>query len=405
MGSWTQSDVFGRFRVGCMDRKSVLTCRGAAFGLTISTALLCASSAGFAQTSNSATQSLHIGILAPFSGPFEQLGRQVERGVNQAIDVYGPASGLSITVTTADDGCDEAGGRDAANRLIGAQVDVVIGGVCWRPALAARDVLNLQDVPFYASGVRHGGLTDDDLQGVLRINGRDDDQARYLANALLDGSLDELIGGSLRRRALVILYTDGSYGRTLAEGVRDIAGPAGLNVAMYEAFEPDEGIVQAAERAQAEDPGLVMVLAGQADSALMVSALRDELGDTPILAGDSVLTPEFPLLAGEGAEGVVFARPTAWRGEVRADDLALLEGDTPGALLGLVAPSIAATQVALAQAAGQGDGPYETVLGSLSFEENGDADLPSFQLWQWRSGTVWPLDAPVIAPVTETDPS
>lgn len=364
-------------------------------------AMLCASPNAFAQDSSQSSQALHIGILAPFSGPFEQLGRQVERGVALAAETYAQQAGLTITVTAADDACDEASGRDAANRLIGAQVDVVIGGVCWRPALAARDVLSLQDIPFYASGVRYGGLTDDEVPGLLRINGRDDAQGDFLASALSDGSLDELIGGSLRRRALVILYTEGSYGRTLAETVRDSANAAGLELAMYEAFEPDEGMVLAASRAQAEDPGLVMVLAGQADSALMVQALRDELPDTPILAGDSVLTPEFPLLAGEGAEGVVFARPTLWRGQVKADDLATLEGAEQGLLLGFVAPSIAATQIAFAQALGQDGPPYTTILGALNFDENGDVQLPSFQLWQWRAGAVWPLDAPII----EADPS
>lgn len=368
-------------------------------GLTM--AMLCASPTASAQDSSQSPQTLHIGILSPFSGPFEPLGRQVERGVVLAVEAYAERSGVSVTITNADDRCDEAGGRDAANQLLGAQVDVVVGGVCWRPALAARDVFALQGIPFYASGVRYGGLTDDEVAGVLRINGRDDEQGAFLAEALIDGALDELIGGSLRQRPLVILYTDGSYGRTLAEAVRESANDADLEVAMYEAFEPDEGMLVAASRAQAEDPGLVMVLAGQADSALMVSALRDELEDTPILAGDSVLTPEFPLLAGEGAEGVVFARPTVWRGHVKADDLAALEGEDVGSLLGLVAPSIAATQVALAHAQGQREAPYNTVLGALNFEANGDVLLPGFELWQWRSGTVWPLDSERI----EADPS
>jgi branched-chain amino acid transport system substrate-binding protein len=218
---------------------------------------------------------------------------------------------------------------------------------------------------------------------------------------LIEGALDDLIGGSLRARPLVILYTDGSYGRTLAESVRDQVADAGLVVAMYEAFEPDEGVLEAASRARAEDPGLVLVLAGQADSALMVSALRDALGETPILAGDSVLTPEFPLLADAGAEGVVFARPTVWRQHIAADDLAALEGDSPGALLGLVAPSMAATQIAFAQVLGQSEAPYDTVLGPLIFDEKGDLERPSFELWQWRAGTVWPLDRDPI----EADPS
>lgn len=389
------------YEVGCMDRRTVLTFSSAGVAALVATAMLCASPAALAQDRAADPGTLHIGILSPFSGPFEPLGRQVERGVVLAVETYARQAGLEVTVSAADDRCDEAGGRDAANQLLGAQVDVVIGGVCWRPALAARDVLSLQNIPFYASGVRYGELTEDGVPGVLRLNGRDDRQGAFLAEALINGALDGLVGGSLRTRPLVILYTDGSYGRTLAESVRELTADAGLEVAMYEAFEPDEGMLEAASRAQAENPGLVVVLAGQADSALMVAALRDELGETPILAGDSVLTPEFPLLAGAGAEGVVFARPTVWRQHVNGDDLTALEGENAGALLGLVTPSIAATQVALAQALGQADEPYDTILGPLTFDEKGDVRRPSFELWQWGADTVWPLDREPI----ESDPS
>jgi branched-chain amino acid transport system substrate-binding protein len=325
---------------------------------------------------------VRIGILGPLSGPFEPLGRQIERGVRLAL----AADGRSAEIILADDGCEEGQGRDAGNRLIGAQVDIVIGGVCWRPALAARDVLNAQGVPFLASGVRYPGLTEEGYADVLRVNGRDDGQAGVLADAVLSGALDSLVGGNATLRPIVLLYDEGSYGRPLAEETQAMLLSAGVSLALFEPFDAQSGLDRAAVRAQAEVPGLVIILAGQADTALMISALRSRMPGIAVLAGDSALTAEFPLLAGPAAEGVVFARPTEWRGR------AWLEGhegpDDP--LLGLVVTSLAATQVALAQIDGLG-APYPTVLGPLTFSEVGEADLPSFELWQWRDGLVWPF--------------
>ncbi len=334
------------------------------------------------------SEPVHIGILAPLSGPFEVLGRQVERGVALAIEQFG--EGAEVMVTAVDDGCEEGRGRDAANQLVGAQVDVVIGGVCWRPAVSARDVLTFAGIPFVSSGVRYQSFTDEADGPVYRLSGRDDDQARYLASAILDGTLDGAMGGPARNRPLVVFYTDGNYGRTLADGVEEALGEDGVTLALSEAFVPDADLDGLAGRAEAEGAGLVIVLAGQADSALLADALHQRLPEVPVLAGDSVMTSEFRLMAGEGVEGVVFARPTPWRTLVNEATLADLEGEDLGAMAGLVLPSIAATQAAFVMLEG-GEAPFDTVLGPIRFDAIGDANVPSFQLWQWRDGLIWPF--------------
>ena len=134
------------------------------------------------------------------------------------------------------------------------------------------------------------------------------------------------------------------------------------------------------------------MLAGQADSAFLADALRQALPQTPILAGDSVMTAEFALLAGDASQGVVFPRPTPWRSLAPADDVARLEDGALGALSGLIVPSMVAAEIALAIAAGQGTGPYHTLIGPVAFDAAGDADVPSFELWQWRDGTIWPFE-------------
>ncbi|MEM1288971.1 MAG: ABC transporter substrate-binding protein [Pseudomonadota bacterium] len=325
---------------------------------------------------------IHIGVLAPLSGPFAQLGEQVEIGVRRATE------SLNIRITALDDACDEDRGLAAANQFVGAQVDFVVGGVCWRPAVSARAVLETEGIPFYASGVRFGGLTDQSLGDTFRVNGRDDTQAAFLSELLLSGALDAEMGRELAAANPVLLFTDGTYGRTLAEGMRDILSPSGIDFALFESFDPQTGTDRAAARAEAEDPALIIIFAGQADTALMVSALRSRGVASTILAGDSALAREFPLLAQGREEGILFSRPVDWRWFLSPEDRTALEQDG-SSLAGLVLPSMAATQVGLAVQNGQLEWPFGTVLGPITFDDNGDANLPSFELWEWRQGVIW----------------
>lgn len=323
---------------------------------------------------------IHIGVVAPLSGPFEPLGRQVQAGVALALEGQ-----EGVTVTAIDDACDEATGRAAGEALVEAGVDIVVGGVCWRPANAARDVLGFADIPFVASGVRYQSFTDEADGDVFRLSGRDDAQGGVLASAILDGPLDGLVGGVAREQSLALFYTDGNYGRALAESVLAALEAQDVSLAINEAFTPQDDLAALAERVG--DAALVIILAGQADTAL----LADALPETPILAADSVMSADFALLSARSGEGVVFARPTPWRTLVDPDVLTDLEGEDEGSMAGIILPSMAATQVALGVLEGD-DPPYETVLGPIMLDENGDADVPDFQLWQWRDGRIWPFE-------------
>ena len=35
--------------------------------------------------------------------------------------------------------------------------------------------------------------------------------------------------------------------------------------------------------------------------------------------------------------------------------------------------------------------PFETVLGTVRFDENGDADIPAYTIYEWVGGQISPL--------------
>ncbi|MBV6656243.1 MAG: branched-chain amino acid ABC transporter substrate-binding protein [Devosiaceae bacterium] len=366
--------------------RSLLTGRRLVLRALAVVALLPFAAGSGALAQGTAGETIRLGVLAPLSGPFEALGTEIVAGVQRAAT----ASGQSIEITAVDHVCDEDAGRDGANQLIGAQVDAVIAGVCWRPVAAARDVLAFEGVPLFVAGVRYGPLTDGAAPGtIFRVAGRDDQQGAYIAEFLLAGALDFEAGRSVTSSNIALLHTDGSYGRTLADSVADALEEGGVSLALREPFDPVDGLQRAAVRARAEDPGLVMVFAGQADTALLVSALRAEGYAGLILTGDSALTGEFPLLADGAADGVVFPRPTVWRFELSPP--ALSQWLQPDEATRVLLPAVAATQVALARLAGQTEEPYDSVLGPLTFTPNGDVQLPGFGMWTWQGGLIWPL--------------
>src|SRR4051812_44437114 len=73
------------------------------------------------------SQTIDVGLAAPFTGPLASLGDQVRRGAEVAIDeinAKGGALGRKLVLKTADDDCTPARAAEVARRLT--QVDKVI---------------------------------------------------------------------------------------------------------------------------------------------------------------------------------------------------------------------------------------------------------------------------------------
>ncbi|MCJ7548148.1 MAG: ABC transporter substrate-binding protein, partial [Anaerolineae bacterium] len=88
---------------------------------------------GCAGDASSDAQVLQIGVVAPFSGDYESLGRSVRDSVLLAAEAWnqqGGVLGFEVQVVLEDTACDYQGGRVAAEAAIDAGAPFLIGAVC-----------------------------------------------------------------------------------------------------------------------------------------------------------------------------------------------------------------------------------------------------------------------------------
>ncbi|MCB1507252.1 MAG: ABC transporter substrate-binding protein [Hyphomicrobiaceae bacterium] len=319
-----------------------------------------------------------IGLLAPLSGPFSAFGEQLRRGAEAAL------SGSGIQLVIEDDQCSESGGRDAANRLIGANVAIAVGGVCWRAGLAALDVLDASGRVLITPAITDERLTAEGRGGraVFRLAVPD----RAMPQALAEAGLTLAPQGPV-----VVLAAAGLSGEALSESLAEALDAAGRPPAHREIFEPDEaGLRRAAARAEAEAPRLVFLLGGHADLAALTAVLRTRLGDGAVLIGaESLSSPEYPLLAEEAANGVYFLARSFLREQAEPERLAELEAEEPA--LGYVLAAYAATEIAAAALAAEGplrltEEAFATIIGPVRFSSAGETEGLRPVLYRWQDG-------------------
>jgi branched-chain amino acid transport system substrate-binding protein len=138
------------------------------------------------------------------------------------------------------------------------------------------------------------------------------------------------------------------------------------------------------------------------EAAIMAKGLKARGAAVTIVSGDALLTGDYADLAGAATEGTLVAYPADPRNRPAAAQLVAAfraKGIDP---LGHTLPAYAAVQAwaAAAKAAGGTGfakvvdalhaGPFNTAIGSVSFDSNGDMMAPAYEWYVWRAGDYAP---------------
>ena len=318
-------------------------------------------------------EEVRIGLAAPLDGPLALLGHQMRDGASQA------AGGAELVV--ADDGCSAEGGAAAAQQFVARQVEIVVGFLCTEAIEAALPILTEAGIATITSGARANALTDRRRKTgwlVWRAAPRADAEASAVADIL-----------SRRWRSeLFAIVDDGTiYGRDLSETLRLAAETAGLQPVFVDTYRPQSenqiGLVGRLRRAGATH----VFVGGEHDDVAIIA--RDAAGldyDLTVAGGEALKAAgEAPL-----APGTLMVGLPEWADTADPDALARFAqaGIEPE---GYVLPTYAATEIALeairrAEAASApladvlSDEAYETVIGSIAFDDKGDLAANPFRL-------------------------
>ncbi len=333
-----------------------------------------------------------IGVAGPLTGTYQTFGQQMLGGVRAAVDAINAKGGINneqLAIVSADDQCDASKAEDAAQKLIAAHADVVIGHFCSLPALAAAKLYDRANIAMLAPAAMLPSLTESGLPNIIRLATRTDDQGAFAALRVKakrpDAKLALVDDGTADMRAIVQRFVT-AYGKgatftaSFLPDQKDFADlvakmkAAGVDTIYLAASGSDAGRLTA----QAQAAGLNLKRYGpdsmlndtfwQASGAAGTNTLVSFPEDPQIHTDSKILAKDLAAL-GEAADGPALAA-------YAATQLFAAAAQAKGAHAG--------TQLAIWLKSGQ---PVPSVLGPFRFDAKGDGQDLRFTWFSWNNGT------------------
>jgi branched-chain amino acid transport system substrate-binding protein len=334
-------------------------------------------------------------LLIAVAGPSQ--GRETDRAARlleaaraaaAAANSAGGVNGESLVVEHFDDGCARDSATAAAESIVARKPALVLGHPCTAAALAAAEVYGRATALFVATATRHPALTDKRAgPTIFRLSGRDDRQGEVAARLLSRAAADE---------AVAVVHDRTRYARELAESaVAALKRERGVSPITATIIGGDLDYKRTV--AKIKGAAIIFFAGFPLEGGLIYSALREVGSTAEFIGSDTLATEEFSTTFAASAKGVrVLASAAA------PPDLSNVADETGDALRtrAAVESFMAAAKAAQSSdpariAAALAGGAYVTSFGPISFSAGGDANIPSFQLVEWR-GDAWrgAMDAP-----------
>lgn len=335
-----------------------------------------------------------LGWAGPLSGGGAAVGQQNLDGARQAVDDLNAAGGVlgqRVTLLAEDDAGDPKQAVSVANRLAGRGVRFVVGHQNSGASIPASTVYAEEGVVQVSPASTNPQFTDRGLWNTFRVCGRDDQQGVVAGNHLLRHH---------RAQRIYVVHDKTTYGRGLAGEVKKVLNGGGVQEAAFEGIDVGEKDFSAlVSKMKAAGAEAVYFGGVYTEAGLILRQMREQGLAAPLVGGDALFSPDFPAIAGPGAEGTLVTFSPDPRGNpAAAPILARFEakGTAPDGMTfyGYAAVQVIAQAV---QAAGKADAKlvaqklrsgegFDTAVGRLSFDGKGDVTRPGFVLYKFSDG-------------------
>ena len=355
--------------------------------------LLLVAAVGLAWTA-SAMADILISTAGPMTGQYASFGEQMKRGAEMAvadINAAGGVQGQKLRLTIGDDACDPKQAVAVANKFASEGVQFVAGHFCSGSSIPASKVYEEENILQISPASTNPKLTEEGGPNVFRVCGRDDQQGIVAGNFLAD---------KYSAKKIAILHDKTAYGKGLADETKKQLNKRGINEAMYEAYtagEKDYSALVSKMKGAGVD---VFYLGGyHTEAGLMIRQAREQGYGVQLISGDALVTDEFWKITGNSGQGTLMTfspdprkNPTAvpvvkkFRdGGYEPEGYTLY---TYGAIQAWaqavkIAGSTNTDDVVKALRRNQ----FDTVLGKIGFDKQGDVTAPGYVFYEWKNGT------------------
>jgi branched-chain amino acid transport system substrate-binding protein len=335
-----------------------------------------------------------FGVALPRTGPTAAIGDQILNGVTAAakeVNEKGGVNGEKLVLEVQDDACDPKQAVSVANRFMQGTVRLIVGHMCSGASIVASDVYAENGALMISPASNSAKLTDRGLAGVFRVCGRDDAQGEITAKLIADRFAD---------RKIAILHDNAPFGRGLAEATKTNLNKLGVAEALFAAITPGERDYTAViSRLKSAGIGLVYYGGYPQEMGTLVRQSADQAFSTQWFTGSGMASKEFAAVGGQATDGVLMTFNPDPRKRAEAASVVgafRAQGIDPE---GFTLYGYAAVQ-ALAEAANMAkstdpktldktlkSGRFETILGTVGFDQKGDITAPGYVLYVWKNGS------------------
>lgn len=345
---------------------------------------------------------IKIGVAGAHSGDLASYGIPSVKAAELVVEDWNAKGGLlgrQIELVVEDDVCKAEVATNTAAKLVGEDVVVVMGHICSGATKAALGIYKDSDIICMSPSATNPPLTQSgDYPNFYRTIAPDDAQARLEVDFAVD---------TLGFTKIAVLHDKGDYGKGLAEFAKAMLEvKAGAEVVLYEGITVG-AVDYSAVINKIKNSGAEAIIFGgyHPEASKLVGQMRKKGMDTVFISDDGVKDDTFIKVAGEYAEGVYATGPrdTSTEPITIAANKAHQDkyGEDPGAFF---LNAYAATTALLNAIEKAGSTEYDaitkalqseyvdTTLGSISFDEKGDAIGVGFSVFQVQNGVYVELD-------------
>lgn len=177
---------------------------------------------------------IRIGLQGPMTGDYAYEGQGFEEAVQLLVDQINEEGGLlgrPVELVIEDDAGDPTQSALVADRMVDAEVVAVIGAYNSTATEPASEIYNEAGILHITPSSTATRLTEKGFDQFFRVCFLDDRQALFAVMAMQDVLGAETIG---------ILHDNSTYAKGLADWTQVYAEEAGLEVAFFDAINPDD---------------------------------------------------------------------------------------------------------------------------------------------------------------------
>ena len=339
---------------------------------------------------------IKIATVGPMSGQYETFGKQMKAGAEMAvneINANGGVNGAMLELIIGDDACEPKQAVKVAKYLADQDVKFVAGHFCSDSSITASSIYNKEGIIQISPASTNPALTDERIGPYThRVCGREDQQGQVAGQYLYENYKDKNVA---------LVHDETTYGKNLANAVKVAFESLGGDISLFETYTYSADKKYSAIVSKLKENNIEVLYFGgyHISAGILVKQMRDQGMETQLISGDALVTLEYWEITGDAGEGTLMTfSPEPNKDPANIDVIKKFEDagiNTKGYVLYTYAAIQSWAEAAKAASSNDSDlvlkalkfGSFDTVLGSLSFDDKGDVNLPSYVWYIWKKGS------------------